>query len=62
MSERQRAAPSIAIGARIPIASDELRRELQARLGLNVAELIQRSMQALVRELDQAGSRRNNSG
>jgi hypothetical protein len=47
----QRATPSVAIGARIPAETDELRRRLQAQLGLSVSGLIQMAFAILEREL-----------
>ena len=50
-----RAAPSVAFGSRISLEYDELRRKLEAQLGLSASKLIERALLALQRELE-AGS------
>jgi hypothetical protein len=43
--------PSVSFGGRISVESDQLRQQLQSKLGLSVAKLFERSLGALQREL-----------
>jgi hypothetical protein len=47
--------PAIAIYGRISIEADSLRRKLESKLGISASKLIEQALQALDRELDQAG-------
>jgi hypothetical protein len=47
--------PAVAIYGRISLEGDELRRKLESRLGISASKLIDRALQALNRELNQAG-------
>jgi hypothetical protein len=44
--------PSVSFGGRISVEYDQLRQELQSKLGLSVAKLFERSLGALQRELN----------
>jgi hypothetical protein len=46
--------PAVAIYGRISIEADEIRRRLENKLRISVAQLIERSLAALERELERA--------
>jgi hypothetical protein len=52
---REAGKPAVSFSTRISIDADQLRRRLETQLGVSAAKLVERSLLALQRELNQAG-------
>jgi hypothetical protein len=55
MTAGEASKPAVSFSTRISIDADQIRRRLEAQLGISAARLVERALLALDRELNQAG-------